>query len=208
MKLWPINSLRKGILTTKFPMGKNETISPWSTLPVRRNDSEPYCPVNAINMGKVSLEKCISCGRCMESMEPSLRPDNFEKFREKPLLKRSFKIFPIDSGTCGACNTELFSIGNPYYDATRLGIFFVNTPKQADALAIMGVYGEEMESVIKKAVEVMAQPAVIILFGACALSGGIIGRGLRDLVDPDLIIGGCPPDPFVILNALEKVRGR
>jgi Ni,Fe-hydrogenase III small subunit len=54
----------------------------------------------------------------------------------------------------------------------------------------------------------MSKPAVVILFGACALSGNIFGKDLESLLDPDLIIGGCPPDPFVIIEALEKVRGR
>ncbi len=195
-------------MTTKFPAKKNETISPWSTLPVRKNDEDVSCPAGAIDNLGVDMRKCISCGQCVSSFEPSMRTDNYEIKREERALRKSFKIFPIDSGTCGSCNTELHSIGNPYYDVSRLGIFFINTPKQADALVIMGVYNEKMLPVIKAAVEAMSKPAVVILFGACALSGNIFGKGLESFVDPDLIIGGCPPDPFVIIEALEKVRGR
>ncbi len=208
MKIWPVDSLRKGIITTKFPAKKNETISPWSTIPVRRGDEEVFCPADAIDIKGVDMRKCISCGLCVPSFEPSLRTDNYELKRKERALSRSFKIFPIDSGTCGSCNTELHSINNPYYDVTRLGIFFTNTPKQADALVIMGVFSEKMIPVIRAAISAMSKPAVVILFGACALSGNIFGKDLESLVDPDLIIGGCPPDPFVIIEALEKVRGR
>ncbi len=72
----------------------------------------------------------------------------------------------------------------------------------------MGVYSEKMTPVIRAAISAMSKPAVVILFGACALSGNIFGKDLESLLDPDLIIGGCPPDPFVIIEALEKVRGR
>ncbi|MCL5888513.1 MAG: NADH:ubiquinone oxidoreductase [Candidatus Thermoplasmatota archaeon] len=208
MRIWPLDSLKKGIITTKFPKKENETISPWSTLPKRKNDEDVFCPADAIGTEGVDLKKCISCGLCDSSFEPSLKTDNYSMIRKEPALKKSFKIFAIDSGTCGSCNTELHSINNPYYDASRLGIFFTNTPKQADALAIMGVYSEKMVPVIKEAISAMSRPAVIILFGACPLSGNIFGKSLESIIEPDLVIGGCPPDPFVIIEALEKVRGR
>ena len=208
MKLWPLESIKKGIITTKFPKKKNETISPWSTLPVRFRDEYVNCPTQAISENSVDMGKCISCGLCSSAMKPSKETNNYSLFRSEKRLKRSFKIFTLDSGTCGACNTELMSIANPYYDVSRLGIFFTNTPKQADAVAIMGVYNSNMESVLRKAIDSMSKPSVVILFGACALSGGILGKGIRDIIDADLIIGGCPPDPFVIIEALEKVRGK
>lgn len=208
MKIWPYESIKKGIVTTKFPKDKNETISPWSTLPRRFNDLNVNCPTEAISEKGVDLEKCISCGLCSEALQPSMDTTNYQLIRAEKKLQRSFKIFPLDSGTCGACNTELLSIANPYYDVSRLGIFFTNTPKQADAVAVMGVYNSDMEPVLKRAIESMSKPAVVILLGACALSGGIIGQGLKEKIGADIIIGGCPPDPFVIVEALEKVRGR
>ena len=210
MRIWPIDSIKKGIITTKFPKGKNETVSPWSTLPIRReSDTEQAdCPTNAILNGLVNLESCISCGLCDPEFTPSLRTDNYKVYRKEKVIRKSLKIYMIDSGTCGACNTELMAIANPNYDSSRLGIFFTNTPKQADAIAIMGVYTEGMNESIKAAMNAMARPGIILLFGACSISGGIIGSGLKNMVDPDLIIGGCPPDPFVILEALQKVRGR
>ncbi len=207
MRIWPLDSMKKGIVTTKFPKNHNETISPWSTLPEQFESGDVDCPTSAITDGIVSMDKCISCGACLESFKPSLRTDNYEVRRNVKGLKRSLKIYVVDSGSCGACNTELQSIANPHYDSSRLGIFFTNTPKQADAIAIMGVYTEKMEGVVNSAIKAMARPGIVILFGACAISGGIIGKGLQNLIDSDLIIGGCPPDPFVIIEALEKARG-
>lgn len=207
MRIWPVDSMRKGKVTTKFPKKPNETISPWSTLPEKTGDENVECPTSAIENGQVSMKKCISCGACMKSFKPSLKTDNYRVINNTKGLKRSLKVFIIDSGTCGACNTEFHAIANPYYDSSRLGIFLTNTPKQADAIAIMGVYTPKMKGPLLAAINAMARPGIVILFGACALSGGIIGKGLEDVVTPDLIIGGCPPDPFVILEALQKARG-
>ncbi|MHB1439138.1 MAG: NADH-quinone oxidoreductase subunit B family protein [Cuniculiplasma sp.] len=208
MRIWPLDSIKNGILTTGFPKRKNETISPWSTIPEKFGQEDVYCPADAISPEGVNLKKCISCGLCSKSYEPSLRTDNYILQRQEPRLRKSFKIFTVDSGSCGACNTELMAIANPLYDVSRLGIFFTNTPKQADAIVIMGIYNEKMEPVIKAAIEAMSKPSVVILLGACPLSGNILGKGIEAMVDSDLIIGGCPPDPFVIIEALEKVRGK
>jgi Ni,Fe-hydrogenase III small subunit/ferredoxin len=208
LKFWLGESLKKGISTTHFPKRKNETISPWSTLPEVFGNDIVNCPTDAIKENKVDLRLCISCGLCEQSFQPSLKTNNYVLIKAEPVLKKSFKIFSIDMGTCGACNTELAAIANPLYDVSRLGIFFTNTPKQADALVVMGVYNEKMREVLVKAIEAMSKPAIIILLGACPLSGNLFGKSLEGIIEPDLIIGGCPPDPFVIIEAIEKVRGR
>jgi Ni,Fe-hydrogenase III small subunit len=207
MRIWPADSIRKRLVTTKFPRKPNETISPWSTLPVKIGNEEVDCPTGAIEDGEVSMEKCISCGYCVNAFKPSLKTHNYKTVNKIDGLRRSLKIYIVDSGTCGACNTELHAIANPHYDASRLGIFFTNTPKQADAIAIMGVYTKKMEEPVRAAINAMSQPGIVILFGTCAISGGIIGKGLEDIIRHDLVIGGCPPDPFVILEALQKARG-
>ena len=83
-----------------------------------------------------------------------------------------------------------------------------NTPRHADAIVIMGVYSDGMKDVLVRAYEAMPDPKIIIALGACALSGGIIGK------EPDfpgaisLKIAGCPPSPYTILEAIYKLRGK
>jgi Ni,Fe-hydrogenase III small subunit len=52
----------------------------------------------------------------------------------------------------------------------------------------------------------MPEPKVVILLGACAISGGIIGEGVP--LEAVVEIPGCPPNPFTILEALMKVKGK
>ncbi|MHB8361299.1 MAG: NADH-quinone oxidoreductase subunit B family protein, partial [Thermoplasmataceae archaeon] len=149
----------------------------------------------------------ISCGRCSENFRPSLNPSNSSINKQEKVLSRSLKIYTLDSGSCGACNSELHALGNPFYDFNRLGIFFVNTPKQADALFVIGVANDAMKEIIRNAYEVMAEPKLVFAMGACPASGNILGKSLSGTIDADVIIGGCPPDPFVILDAITRARG-
>ena len=207
MSRWILRGIKKGVITSRFPKEKPEIMSPWSTLPIHTKGSYDDCPTKAISNDKVDLIGCISCGRCSSSFSPSLNPNNSIIYRTQPALMKSLKIYVIDSGSCGACNSELHALGNPFYDMNRLGIFFVNTPNQADAIFVIGVLAEKMKQIIKEAYDIMAEPKLVFAMGACPASGSILGESLSKVLDADVIIGGCPPDPFIILDAIIRARG-
>jgi Ni,Fe-hydrogenase III small subunit len=121
-------------------------------------------------------------------------------------FNRSLYLYPIDSGTCGACNMELQALTSPHYDMNRLGLFFTNTPRHADALLIMGVHSQRMVEVIDKAYNAMPNPKLIISLGDCALSGGLIGECPELSKKAILKIPGCPPTPNTLLEGLIKVK--
>ena len=121
-------------------------------------------------------------------------------------FKRSFYLYQIDSGTCGACNLELHALQTPHYDLNRLGLFFTNSPRHADALIIMGVYSDKMAKVLEKAYEAMSEPKLVITLGACAINGGIIGKCPKLSKDAVVNIMGCPPNPNTILNGIIKAK--
>jgi Ni,Fe-hydrogenase III small subunit len=207
MKSWILTGLRKGVVTTHFPDGDAESVSAWSTRPVRQKEGNVDCPTDAIETDNVNMAKCISCGRC----SPQFKPEGDVRIAmpggSDRTFRRSFHLYLIDTGSCGACNTEVHALSNPVYDLNRLGIFFTNTPRHADALLVVGVLAERMHDVLIAAYDAMPEPRLVIAAGACAISGGIIGRPITDAIQADVLVPGCPPNPFTILDALIKARG-
>ena len=59
---------------------------------------------------------------------------------------RSLYIREVDTGSCGACESEIISTNNPLYDLQRFGIHFVASPRHADALRTGTVRGPVMRA--------------------------------------------------------------
>lgn len=127
---------------------------------------------------------------------------------------RSFHIREVDTGSCGACESEIISANNPIYDMQRFGISFVASPRHADALLVIGPVSKNMVIALKKTYEAMPEPKFVIALGDCALDGGIfkgsyyVEGGTRDVLPVTLHIPGCPPRPLDIIDALLGFLGR
>ncbi|BFH74234.1 hypothetical protein SJAV_21780 [Sulfurisphaera javensis] len=201
---WFLKGLKKGIKTERV-IQKNE-IALWSTRIMKaKENGKVSCPTSAIENSIWNPERCIFCGRCYPYYYPNGDEDIFEVKQNNKLFKRSFYVYPIDVGTCSGCNFEVKLLASPQYDMTRFGIFFTNTPRHADALLVMGVITERMEEVLERAYDAMPNPKLVITIGTCAISGGIIGRNPK--IKPDVVVYGCPPNPYTILKALIKAKG-
>ncbi|MGC8608500.1 MAG: NADH-quinone oxidoreductase subunit B family protein [Thermoplasmata archaeon] len=202
---WFLKGLKKGIKTEKFPLADPVSAPDWPSR-LTGNFSE-LCPVEAITREGWVQERCIFCRRCIPNMHATGEQNIFAVKRSDDTFRRSFHLFPIDSGTCGSCNMEFLSIFSPQYDANRFGIFLVNTPRHADAIVVMGVMTDDMKEVLEKAYEAMPEPKLIIAMGACAITGGIIGKPPLEREKYNVEIAGCPPSPYTILAALNMAKG-
>ncbi len=121
---------------------------------------------------------------------------------------RSLHIREVDTGSCGACESEIMSANNPIYDLQRFGISFVASPRHADALLVTGPVSKNMVIALKKTYEAMPEPKFVITLGDCALDGGIfkdsyyVEGAVKDILPVVLHIPGCPPKPSDIIKAL------
>jgi Ni,Fe-hydrogenase III small subunit len=239
-KIWVLRGIKKGILTNEFPKKKPtaEEIPGRAVPPVATTNSdwvsgEKVCPTGAIQSAperRIDMGKCIYCQRCagsgfdfdvsnkgrVKALQANVNDNNAAEVVAKRLriFKRSFHILMIDVGSCNACNLEVLNLSNPYYDLTRFGIFFTNSPKHADALIVVGALNRAMVDVLKRTYESMPEPKLVISAGACAISGGIF-RGTESFVSPiqdvlpvDVVIPGCPPTPIQILEGLLLAVGK
>jgi Ni,Fe-hydrogenase III small subunit/formate hydrogenlyase subunit 6/NADH:ubiquinone oxidoreductase subunit I len=130
------------------------------------------------------------------------------------VLGRSLHLRHLDAGSCNACDWELSALLNPVYDVRRLGIDFVASPRHADGVVVTGPVTRNLETAVRRTVEAIPEPRVVIAVGACAASGGIVGEGYAsaggvDRVLPvDVYIPGCPPRPQAILFGILVALGR
>lgn len=121
---------------------------------------------------------------------------------------RSFHIREVDTGSCGACESEIIACSNPLYDIQRFGIDFVASPRHADALLVTGPVSRNMELALRKTYEAMPEPRFVITLGSCAKDGGLFKDsyythgGVGSILPVTFHIPGCPPGPRAIIGAL------
>lgn len=238
VKFWILHGIKNGILTTKYPKKKptEEEIPARSVPPFAAPESnwiqgQETCPTDAIenNTNSLDLGRCIYCRHCSDagfifddnpedrhkslqakiSQNELIRKEVAGIFSKKTnIFRKSFHILMIDVGSCNACNLEVLNLSNPYYDLTRLGIFFTNSPKHADVLVVVGALNKAMVDVLKQTYDSMPEPKLVISIGACAISGGIFKEtesfvsSIDKVIPVDVTVPGCPPSPIQILQGL------
>jgi Ni,Fe-hydrogenase III small subunit len=129
-------------------------------------------------------------------------------------LGRSLALRHLDAGSCNACDWELTALLNPVYDVRRLGIDFVASPRHADGVIVTGPVTRNLETAVRRTYEAVPEPRIVIAVGACATSGGIVGRsyasagGVAEVLPVDVFIPGCPPRPEAIIFGILLAVGR
>lgn len=161
-----------------------------------------YILKNRILKGIVTkhIDPCLSKGIEQAGLEL--------KFLIQKRFGRSLHIREVDTGSCGACESEIISANNPIYDLQRFGISFTPSPRHADALFVTGPVSKNMLIALKRAYEAMPWPKFVITCGNCALDGGVFKGSyytcgaVKDILPVALHIPGCPPTPLDIIQTL------
>jgi Ni,Fe-hydrogenase III small subunit/ferredoxin len=186
--------------------------------------------------------KCILCGRCVAArpdvfgwsggsgtaaltrgglVVPQIpeTPGNLTRIRDglrlrTAALRRSVHLRHVDAGSDGAEEQEIQALLGPVYDVHRLGIFITASPRHADVLLVTGAAARGMIGPLRRTLDGMPDPKLVIAVGTDAVSGGLISPsyatagGVGGAVGVDAWLPGSPPSPFSILHALLLVLGR
>ena len=192
------------------------------------------CPTGAISLDPLTIDlgACVFCPLCTETCpEGAITYTNNYRMaatsREGLLLRegseispqgcareiqrlfgRSLKLRSVSAGGCNGCELELNALGNVNFDMGRFGIEFVASPRHADGIVISGTTTRAMAHALEATFEAMPNPKLLILFGACAISGGIfqgsdqLAREFIEKHKVDLYIPGCPPHPLTFIHGL------
>lgn len=190
-----------------------------------------------LNPFSIDLGKCIFCGDCArECPENLISFSNFHKtaavFREdlkvgksvtaetyqaraitvrkeiRQIFGRSLKLRQVSAAGCNGCEMELNACGNVNFDMGRFGIDFVASPRHADGIVITGPVSQNMAPALEDAYQCTPDPKIVILVGACAISGGIfqdspvLNREFIQNRPIDLCIPGCPTHPLTFISGV------
>ncbi len=129
-------------------------------------------------------------------------------------VQGSLQLRHVDAGSCNGCELEIASAFGPVYDAERFGTRLVASPRHADGLLVTGPVTRNMLGPLRKTLEATPRPRVVIALGDCArdcgaFSGGYgVAGAVGDVVDVDVTIPGCPPEPTAIIEALRGITRR
>ncbi len=163
-----------------------------------------------IHMIKTRLRKGVVTEKAVARQAQAVLGPEGRELKELILKKfgRSLHIREVDTGSCGACESEIIACNNPLYDLQRYGINFVASPRHADCLLVTGPVSRNMTLALTRTWEAMPSPKFVITLGDCALNGGpfrdsyYVENGVSAILPVALHIPGCPPDPETIIKSL------
>jgi Ni,Fe-hydrogenase III small subunit/formate hydrogenlyase subunit 6/NADH:ubiquinone oxidoreductase subunit I len=196
------------------------------------------CPTHAISPAgglKLDLGKCLFCTACVDAcpegavrqtqdyrMAVSRREDLVLSGAELKLaegmadeihriLGRALRLREVAAGSCNACDLDTNVLSTVGWDLSRFGIQFVASPRHADGVVVTGAVSRNMEAALRATYAAVPAPKVVVVIGACAISGGPymdspqVHNGADGIIPIDLYIPGCPPHPLTILDGLLRL---
>lgn len=118
-------------------------------------------------------------------------------------------------GGCPACAQSVAALAAPRY-AQRLraqGVILMASPRQADVLLLCGALNERSLEAAQALVADTPQPRALVAVGDCALNGCVFSgspaltpQSLAEALEVNVEIGGCPPSPEAIFNAIAEAQ--
>ncbi len=124
---------------------------------------------------------------------------------------RKNSLWPMPLGTA-CCAIEMMGAFASRYDMSRFGAEVARfSPRQADLMIVSGTITYKMASVCRKIYDQMPEPKWVIAMGSCTCGGGpfdsyAVVQGIDEFLPVDVYVGGCPPRPEALIDAIIKIQ--
>ena len=177
-----------------------------------KNAYKNFCNSDAIDFS--NYYKLSSTKRENLIITENMTPEDYEKVAIETrkeitsVFSKSLKLRQVSAAGCNGCEMELNACSNVNFDMGRFGIDFVASPRHADGIVITGPISKNMAYALEDCYKSVPDPKIVILCGACAISGGVyqeaseINREFLDKYNIDLYIPGCPVHPLTFINGV------
>jgi Ni,Fe-hydrogenase III small subunit/ferredoxin len=181
-------------------------------------DCQRVCPAERIVFSNIN--RLAATSRETLKILPGMSAEEYQRTAVvasaeiKRIFGRSLKLRHVSAGGCNGCGMELGACGNVNFDMGRFGIELVASPRHADGLVISGALSKNMADALMAAYQSMSAPKIVIVIGACAISGGVfalsqeLNRSFFDTIPVDLYIPGCPTHPLTFINGILDFLGK
>ncbi len=120
-------------------------------------------------------------------------------------------VWPMPMGI-SCCAIEMMAFASSRFDVSRFGSeVFRFSPRQSDLMIVAGTTTYKMAHVVRKIYDQMPDPKWVIAMGVCTSSGGmyrsyLVVQGIDQFIPVDVYVGGCPPRPDNLINALMMIQ--
>lgn len=160
-----------------------------------------------------TISRMISTGILTETYPtPAAGASEVAKLQKslRSILGRALCIRQVDAGSCNGCELEIQALNNPYYNLEGIGIKFVASPRHADLLLVTGPVSVNMEEALKRTLDAVPEPKLVVAVGDCGACGGVFGKNyasrgaVANVIPVHHTVAGCPPSPASILEAIRS----
>jgi len=127
-----------------------------------------------------------------------------------PTFNKSLWVFHVNTGSCNGCDIEIIAALTPRYDVERFGIKLVGSPRHADVLLVTGPVTKQMAPVLKRIYDQTPDPKMVVVVGACGITGGVFHESYNlagpvdNIIPVDVYVPGCAARPEAIIYGMAK----